>query len=146
MFCHTQTIQGGHEQRLSVDGIFVFKCRESVKIGIYEAKKPNLLETNYSWDYLPARNISHFSEQINKQHFWIGQFAIWEMFFNEGEFAYRSPPFESIGSTCIWHANAYNHMNTYNLIFNTWKTSELERLSLGSSINLSSVIFSREDL
>lgn len=141
MRSHSQSIRGGDEQKCGVDGIFVFRHNNSIKVGIFEGKRPQITQDNYPWDYLSKRNMSHFSEQISKQHIWLDQFAIWEMFFNETNDGYLSPPLEFFGSTCIWHLNSYNHMNSNTLIFTPWKTKNLSDLSTTSSQNFYSIIF-----
>ncbi len=138
---HAQTLNSIDENKNGVDGIIVFKVGDEIKAGIFEAKRPQVLKKNYRWDYLSSRNISHFSEQIEKQRKWRGQLAIWEMFFNEGSKGYESPPFDYFGSSCVWHDSAYNFMNSQGLIFNCWDTAKLKQLLSSECVNFYTIIF-----
>ncbi|MDG4655260.1 hypothetical protein [Chryseobacterium arthrosphaerae] len=141
MRSHSQSIAGGYEQKFGVDGIFIFRHENSIKVGIFEAKRPLLNLPDHPWDYLSTRGISHFSEQISKQNIWSNQFAIWEMFFNETSNDAFSPPFEYFGSTCFWHINALNYMNSKTLMLVPWKTSNISDLASTSSQNFYTIIF-----
>ena len=73
--CHAQTVRPQVEQENGVDGIIIFKYKHEVKVGLFEAKRPQIYNAqrpdvvnNYGWDYLTNRNTSHFSEQIQNQH------------------------------------------------------------------------------
>ena len=139
--CHSQTVRPRVENENGVDGIIIFKCADEVKIGLFEAKRPQITINNYGWDYLSSRNMSHFSEQIKNQHKWINEIALFEIFFNEGIDGYLSPPFEYFGSSCIWHNNAYQFMHKENLIFNSWTTDKLKKILEKNSVSIYSVIF-----
>ncbi|MDO7174181.1 hypothetical protein [Mariniflexile sp. AS56] len=138
---HAQTLNPTIENKNGVDGIIVFKIGNEIKAGIFEAKRPQVLKKNHPWDYPSSRKLSHFSEQIQKQRKWRGQLAIWEMFFNEGPKGHESPPFEYFGSSCVWHDNAYNFMNTQGLIFNCWNTTKLKQLLSSDCVNFYTIIF-----
>lgn len=138
---HAQTLNSTVENKNGVDGIIVFKAGNEIKAGIFEAKRPQVLKKNHRWDYPSSRNISHFSEQIEKQRKWRGQLAIWEMFFNEGSKGQESPPFNYFGSSCVWHDNAYNFMNSQGLIFNCWNTTKLKQLLSSDCVNFYTIIF-----
>lgn len=139
--CHAQTAVPADEQNFGVDGIIIFRIGDEIKVGMFEAKRPQVTVNNYGWDYLTMRNTSHFSEQINKQRPWLGAFALWEMFFNEGAFGFASPPFDYFGSSCVWHDNAYNFMNAQGLIFNPWTTPHLNNLLAICCNSFYSIIF-----
>ena len=138
---HAQTVRPRVENENGVDGIIVFQSGNEIKAGLFEAKRPQVNINNYRWDYLSARYISHFSEQIEKQRIWKGQLALWEMFLNEGLSGFESPPFDYFGSSCVWHDNAYNFMHRENLIFQRWTTDKLKLLLTGYCVNFYSVIY-----
>lgn len=139
--CHAQTVRPRIENENGVDGIFVFKSNNEIKVGLFEAKRPQITITNYPWDYLSSRGISHFSEQIENQHKWFGAFAIWEMFLNEGDPGFNSPPFDYFGSSCIWHINAYESMNRLGLIFRPWTSKDLSIILDYCCTNIYSIIY-----
>jgi hypothetical protein len=139
--CHSQTVRPKVEKENGVDGIIVFKWKNEVKAGLFEAKRPQIKIDNFNWDYLTKRNTSHFSEQIENQHKWLGAFALWEMFFNEGQSGFCSPPFDYFGTSCVWHDNAYAFMNKEALIFKPWTSDKLKLLLENSCTNFYSVIY-----
>ena len=146
--CHSQTVRPRTETENGVDGIIVFKYHDEVKAGLFEAKRPQIYNShrpttinNYRWDDLTDRKTSHFSEQIQKQHKWVGALALWEMFLNDGPIGFESPPFDAFGSSCVWHDNAYNFMNIRGLIFNRWTTSDLQTLLTYNCVNFYSIIY-----
>ncbi len=139
--CHAQTIDSQNENQYGVDGIVVFRLADKIKAGLFEAKRPQVTQNNYRWDYLSSRNISHFSEQIEKQRIWNGRLALWEMFFNEAQNGFQSPPYDFFGSSCVWHDNAYRFMHTDNLIFRPWTTDKLKELLQIDEINFYTVIY-----
>jgi len=141
MNCHAQTTTRTMETSVGVDGIIIFKYHDKAKIGIFEGKQPKLSKNDYNWDYLTKRELSHFSEQIEKQHIWLDTFAIWEMFFNEGASGHLSPPYDCFGSSCVWHSNAYNFMHTNDLIFKKWTTTNLSDLLTSSCHSFYSIIY-----
>jgi len=139
--CHAQTIDPQSENQYGVDGIIVFRSADKIKAGLFEAKRPQVTKNNHGWDYLSSRNISHFSEQIEKQRIWNGQLALWEMFFNEAPNGFQSPPYDSFGSSCVWHDNAFDFMHTESLIFRPWTTDKLKKHLKVNGINFYSVIY-----
>jgi hypothetical protein len=141
LYCHAQTVNSQNENQFGVDGIIVFRSIDKVKIGLFEAKRPQVTQHNYRWDYLTTRNLSHFSEQIEKQRIWNGKLAIWEMFFNEAQYGFQTPPYDFFGSSCVWHNNAFNFIHTENLIFRTWSTDNLKKLLKTSGLNFYSIIY-----
>jgi len=139
--CHAQTIDPQNENLYGVDGIIVFRAADKIKAGLFEAKRPQVTQNNQGWDYLSSRNISHFSEQIEKQRIWNGQLALWEMFFNEGQNGFQSPPYDFFGSSCVWHDNAYRFMHRESLIFNRWTTNKLKELLQTDGVNFYTIIY-----
>lgn len=146
--CHSQTVSSKMEREGGVDGIILFKFQDRIKVGLFEAKRPQIfnprtssliLDTN--WDIKTSRGTSHFSEQIQNQRKWGDGIAIWEMFFNDGPDGFESPPFNHFGSSCVWHENAFNFMNSNGLIFEKWTTRDLRGLLKNHSISFYAVIF-----
>jgi len=147
--CHSQTVSPRLEKKYGVDGIIVFKCGNEVKVGLFEAKRPQIYNAhkpaiinNYQWDQLTAGGMtSHFSKQIQKQRKWLGVLALWEMFFNDGPIGFASPPFDSDGSSCVWHDSAYSFMNTNGSMFRPWATTpDLQNLLKVDCVNFHSII------
>lgn len=139
--CYAQTLPSDKERKFGVDGIMVFKIGNEFKVGIFEAKRPKVKVEDYPWDYLSKRKISHLSEQIDKQRIWKDELAVWEMFFNEADYGFESPPYDYFGSSCVWHENAYSYMNSEALIFTPWTTEKLKKLLKNSGVNFYSIIY-----
>lgn len=140
--CYSQVAEKNFEEENGIDGIMIFQSGDRVKIGLFEAKRPQVSKKNFGWDYLSSRKISHFSEQIKKQQIWKDQLAIWEMFVNETRpGGTANPPYDSFGSSCFWHDNAYSFMHTEKLIFQRWNTNKLKELLSISGINFYSIIY-----
>jgi hypothetical protein len=140
--CHSQTLIPRLEQENGVDGIIIFKSGTQAKVGLFEAKRPQVTVEDYKWDYLTSKGLSHFSTQIRTQHKWLGKIALWEMFFNEAAVGFKSPPYDYIGSSCVSHQTAYKFMQDQGLIFQPWTTDELKILLKGQCINFYQIIYS----
>lgn len=139
--CHSQVAPKNFEEKHGVDGIMIFQSGNRVKVGLFEAKRPQVLKNNYHWDYLSSRKISHFSEQIEKQRIWKDQLALWEMFINEKKPSTIDPPYDSFGSSCFWNDNAYSFMHKEKLILKPWDTNKLKELLSTSGVNFYSIIY-----
>lgn len=139
--CHSQTLRPSIENENGVDGIIVFRHENHVKIGMFEAKRPQLKSPNYAWDYLSSRRISHFTEQVENQRIWRNAFAIWEFFLNETPDGTLSPPYQPYGSSCVWHNRAFSFANRERLYPNPWTTKKLSKLMQHDGVSLYSVIF-----
>ena len=136
-----QTSLGSIEQKLGVDGIIIFRIGNQIKIGIFEAKWPRTLKKNYPWDKCTEDGFSHFSSQIIRQRKWHTDLAIWEMFFNEANNGFESPPFDAFGSSCVWNNNAYDFAHSEKLIFKKWETQNLKKLLKSSRQNFYTIIY-----
>lgn len=137
---HSQTLPSTTEQSMGCDGIIVFRSDNNVKVGMFEAKWPRFAEVDYRWDYLNTRNLSHFSDQIQRQSNWH-DLAIWEMFFNELQTGSQSPPCDYFGSSCVWHKHAFRFLNEKQLFSNYWSTVQLKELLKEFSLNFYSIIY-----
>lgn len=148
--CHTQTLPAKLEQATGGDCILIFKSDENYKIGFFEAKYPRIYDpaaptsfTKVSWDKKELKHkISHFSKQLQLQHQWAKEIAIWEMFLNNGPSGFECPPFDAYGSSCVWHNDAYNFMHHNHLVFKPWTTDALMELLGASNQNIYAMIFS----
>jgi len=138
--CFSQTLRSADEQKHGADGIIVFIYGSQIKIGIFEAKRPQLNHPNYHWDVLSTRNVSHFTEQIENQRKWKDIFAVWEMFLNETP-DNTNAPFEPFGSTCVWHSDAFRFAGKNGLYARACKTTDLEALVKKSGVSVYSVIY-----
>ena len=139
--CFAQTLPSNNERKFGVDGIMIFKSCDKFKVGIFEAKRPKVKVKDSKWDKLSTRKISHLSEQIVKQRIWKDELAVWEMFFNEAEDGFESPPYDYFGSSCVWHEFAYFFMHNEDLIFHRWTTEKLKKLLKYNGINLYFIIY-----
>lgn len=140
--CHSQTIRPQIENENGVDGIIVFKFNDLIKVGLFEAKRPQFTHNNYAWDTIQkSKGISHFTDQIERQRKWKNAFAIWEMFINETKDGNLSPTLERYGSSCTWNDKAYSFSNKEKLYINPWSTQKLKKLLNKSGVNLYSIIY-----
>jgi hypothetical protein len=138
--CMVETINQGKEMEHGVDGLILFQFGQEIKIGWYEAKWPRVLQANYPWDRLQD-DMSHFSRQVLKQRNMNSPIAIWEMFFNEANDGYKSPPYSYFGSSCVWHDNTFEFMKKEGILFEPWTTSKLMSLLDLNCINFYSIIY-----
>ena len=139
--CHSQTLRFQAENENGVDGIIVFKHDDKIKVGMFEAKRPQFAYNNHGWDYLSSRHISHFTEQLENQQRWKNVFALWEVFINETPNGHLSPPLQSVGSSCVWQNKAYRFANKKILYPNRWTTRKLKELLEKDGITLYSIIY-----
>ena len=140
--CRSQVLEKRHERKVGTDGMVVFQLDDKVKIGLFEAKRPRILTNSNEWDSIhKTRGVSHFSEQIEKQKIWQDQLAIWEMFFNELPPGTMNQPYDTFGSSCVWHENAHSFIHKEKLIFQSWTMDKLTELLRLSGISFYSVIF-----
>lgn len=140
---YAYVLNGSLEQQFGCDAIIIFKKKNKVKIGMFEAKYPRVInDPSYSWDKLnKTTRLSHFSEQIEKQHLIFSDVAVWEMFFLEEDSGIAFPPFDLYGSSCIWHQDAHNYMNTHGKRTVIWNNSDLNSLLKKNCTNLYQIIF-----
>lgn len=140
--CFAQTLRQGIETENGVDGLIMFRFNDEIKIGWYEAKWPRVNVPDYRWDRVPpGHQMSHFSEQILKQHRWQDTLALWEMFVNEGLDGFQSPPYSTFGSSCLWHESAFNFMQQKGLVFQRWTTGDLKIMLERDCLSFYSIIF-----
>lgn len=139
--CYSQTLWSESERENGADGIIVFKFRNQIKIGMFEAKKPQFSLVNYGWDYLSTRGISHFTEQLESQDRWRNVIALWEVFINETKSGYLSPPLQASGSSCVWQNKAHMFADSEALYLNRWTTDKLKKLLEMDGLTLYSVIY-----
>lgn len=121
---------GHHERKFGCDSMLVFKVKNKIKVGLFEAKWPRLIiNPSYQWDYTQkSSKSSHFTNQIERQAKWTNQAAIWEMFFYEEKVGVFNSPFDKKASTCIRHKFAKTFVNTTPSLQTIWNNSDLINL------------------
>lgn len=138
-----QTLPPQQETTFGCDSIIIFKKRNTVKIGIFEAKWPRYFTNfGYSWDSKQANLESRFSSQIRRQNLWINSgLAIWEMFFNESAPRTINRPFDEFGSSCVLHQDAYKYLlNHKQPLTVLWNNKDLNGL-ISDSINFHKLVY-----
>jgi hypothetical protein len=140
LWCHAQTLPSSDEQQFGVDAMIVFRSGLFVKVGVFEAKRPQVRERDAAWDRI-NNGISHFSEQIQKQRQIQESAAVWELFMVDCDTGDQSPPFDTFGSSCVWHRSADEFMRKENLISSRWTTDKLRTMVQHSNGNLYYTIF-----
>jgi len=140
-----------NERRFGCDGMIVFKYRNTIKVGMFEAKWPRYKTNyNYKWDSIQnATKTSHFSSQIERQSRWSHVAAIWEMFIYEGKLKTLSAPFDAMASTCVLHKDVSSFIKTHASIKTLWNNRDLDdllifaekRMRKSNSLNLRYIIF-----
>lgn len=138
--CVAKTLEDSLERKFGTDSIIIFRIKDEVKIGMFEAKYPRTTQRNYPWDYLDA-GLSHFSDQIERQLKIDTRIAVWEMFFNEADNGYQSPPYEVYGSSCAWHKDSYAFVKGNGLLTRIWKTDDLKNLLMAHSRSIYDIIY-----
>lgn len=121
---------GSHERKFGCDSMLVFKVKDEIKVGLFEAKWPRIIkDPNYQWDYAQkATKTSHFTNQITRQKKWTNQAAIWEMFFYEEKVGVFNPPYDKNASTCIRHQYANKLVSSTPSLQMIWDNTDLENL------------------
>jgi hypothetical protein len=126
----SRTLPFDDEKRLGCDGVILLSGVPEgegdihYKVGLFEAKWPRMFggakasgatSKGYQpWDKLDSKGESHFSTQLIRQSGIGGSgICIWEQFFSEEPIGMNSiKQFDRIGSTCVMHRDALNHMYT----------------------------------
>jgi hypothetical protein len=122
----SRRLRPDRERLTGCDAILIFNLGNVVKICLFEAKYPRIMQGNYQWDRFQVDpRESHFSDQIRRQSVWIRQCAIWEQFINEYPPGYDIPLFDLWGSTCVWHEMAFHYDTNYRNINRLWTTNDL---------------------
>ncbi|MFZ8167586.1 hypothetical protein ACO1HB_02030 [Alteromonas macleodii] len=102
-------INGSLERKSGADACIILANENTAKLCLFEAKLPRLSTRKDAWDSIQkSTNGSHFSSQIQRQHKFINNFYIWEMFYCDEDFGKQSIPFLDYTSSCISHQDAYN--------------------------------------
>lgn len=117
------------ENTFGCDAAIVVSSGSEVKIALLEAKWPRLKSPSYRWDYAQSSTgLSHFSDQLARQHPHHGRFAIFEMIYCEWPFGAQPNYMQKEVSSCIWHDSAFKFDNSRPSHPQTWTRTELENL------------------
>lgn len=133
----TRKLQPGEEQKLGCDVIIVIRSANVAKVCLFEAKWPRISVRSYGWDYRQKNSgISHFSDQLSRQHMWHHVAAVWELFMVEAPHNLSPPEFDPLGSTCVWHDEALAYDQSYRTT-SLWRTADVVKLlqSIGAPGN-----------
>lgn len=114
------------ESRFGCDGIILFKLKDFIKVGLFEAKWPRVSRI-YQWDKLNSKE-SHFHSQLNRQRKWSNTAAIWEMFYNELPVGDKYWNFDRYGSSCVWHELALIYDSNFIKSNQIWKNEDIIEL------------------
>lgn len=115
-FVRSLTVQAHGMDTTQRDSLFVFRYKDEIKIGMFEAKflRINKAKLDNHWDwYKTGTKHSHFTEQVKNQQKWLSQAAVWDMFIPNcpiGEFS----PLKSKGSSNVWADEMHSHINISN--------------------------------
>ena len=119
------------------DALFVFRYKNTVKAGIFEAKYLRIDNQPMTkiWDQVqPHAQNSHFTNQVINQQQWIPAMFVWDMFMPNCPIGAHSPSLDAEGSSCIWADEMINHPNIQNPTklwdFNDMLTATPQYLSL----------------
>ncbi|MCG2701247.1 hypothetical protein L6267_03715 [Candidatus Parcubacteria bacterium] len=139
-YCLGRVLTKREERYFGCDGVFVFRCGDNFKIGLFEAKWPRFnIKPNNSLDKMPAKklgkHLSHFSDQLRRQNSLLGV-AIWEMLYDNRRPGNVSGSYDKYGSSCIWHNEAYNYYKK-NITQNAWKDRDIDKIK---KINIYKVV------
>ena len=121
---------GHYERKFGCDSMIVFRVKNKIKVGLFEAKWPRVIkDPKYQWDYTQkSTKTSHFTNQILRQAKWISNAAIWEMFFYEGKVGKLNSPFDKKASTCVRHSYSDLLVSSTPSLQTIWNNSDLATL------------------
>jgi hypothetical protein len=106
---HSQTLPNNQETTFGCDAIIIIRRGDYAKICLFEAKYPRF-GTGYQWDSTQSSSqISHFSDQLSRQHKWSHSAAIWEFFIHDSDYGDEPDGFQSWASSCKWHKPTYSY-------------------------------------
>lgn len=142
---YARSLESTLEQLFGCDSIIIFKKKNFVKVGLFEAKWPRYFTNKkYSWDNMNGPkskypNISRFNSQLLRQQNWKNSGAvIWEMFFNEQPSGHSTIPFDEFGSSCLFLHDAWDFKNS--LSVKEWNNTHLTT-ALNKAVNLRRMVY-----
>ncbi len=132
----------------SYDGVFVFRFRNEVKIGVCECKLlrftdsyGNLEPLTKVWDSKENHNESHFFNQVSAFNNWSSDCAKWYMFMLDLPQGIYSPPLDVFGSSCAWHKEMINHIRISSINkYHLWSLRDVINVGQPPLINLQQII------
>lgn len=129
------------EQKTGTDAAIIISRHGQSKVTIFEAKWPRFSKKHYKWDYAQtASGLSHFSDQLTRQHSYNKNFAVFEMFYCEYEFNKQPPFMNDQLSSCVWHEDAHSFMNKRSAPDNIWSQSDLQNLLKVNNLGIDSIL------
>lgn len=129
------------EQRTGTDATIIITRKGESKIALFEAKWPRITNPHYQWDYnQSATGLSHFSDQLARQHRLCKRFAIFEMFFCECEFGKQPTYMQKDGSSCVWHGEAHTFMNSRTNPDAVWDQADLVSMLQSGSVSIGDIL------
>lgn len=132
----------------SYDGVFVFRFKEEVKIGVCECKLLrftddycNLEPLSKTWDSKENFLESHFFNQVTSFNNWSDECAKWYMFMLDLPQGIYAPPLDVYGSSCVWHTNMNDHIRKQGINkHHIWNLQDVINIGQPPLINLQKVI------
>lgn len=113
-FIRSISIQAHARDTHERDAMFVFRFKDEIKVGIFEAKLLRIKNANLNdtWDW-QNRNTgnSHFTEQVINQQKWLNIAAVWDMFIPNCDIGLHSPSLDRAGSSNIWADEMFGNAN-----------------------------------
>lgn len=117
----SQVLNKSLERKFGCDALIIFRAGDKVKVCMFEAKYPKL-KMKSNWDkyqkndmpsHYTNQEISHFHHQLRRQQKWARVAFIWELFINDHPPGSPLKFFDTYGSTCIWHKDAYEYSESH---------------------------------
>lgn len=111
---HSQVLSRRQENVFGCDAVILIRMGSTAKLCLFEAKYPKLSQSDtYRWDKLQGNlNISHFSNQLERQYRWSHIAAVFEFFILEYPPGKAPKNFDLLASTCIWHLPVFQYDQT----------------------------------
>ena len=129
------------EQRTGTDATIIITKQGESKVALFEAKWPRLFDSNYHWDYKQTSSgLSHFSDQLARQHTLLKKFAVFEMFYCECDFQKQPSFMQNYGSSCIWHDDAHASMNKRTQPDAVWDRADLESMLRSGNLGIGEIL------
>ena len=122
-------LQPPDERLMGCDATIIITCNGYYKVATFEAKYPRISQSHYSWDYAQtSSDISHFSDQLDRQKRFASQHAIFEMFYCEIDFGKQPSHMQAYVSSCVWHEDAVAFDSSRSSPQQVWGSTDLENM------------------
>jgi hypothetical protein len=124
-----QVLNPSAERSLGADACIIFENDREFKASIFEAKWPRLSTHVNCWDSKQKlTGMSHFHDQLTRQHMQRQYTAVWEMFYLEHPFGRQPPYLPNEVSACVWHDNAFAASGVRPNLTEPWTDDDLTQL------------------